>query len=94
MTAKENLWDLVENFVSGKYKAKDFCSKFSQIYNLEQDYNTLSEKELFLFKYLGNMVDRFSDCEEDLKIPDLFCSEKNILKLAKRIIAQRGVTKE
>ncbi len=94
MTAKDHLWHLIENFVSGNDKAKDFCFKFSQIYNCELDPNTLGEKDFFLLKCLDNMVERFSDCEEYLKIPELFCSEKDILRFASRIFTRKDIAKK
>ncbi len=89
MTPREKLWYLVENFVFGKYKAREFCSEFSQIYNFEMDYNTLSEKEHLLFEELCDMADRFSDYEEDLKIPNVFYSDKDIFKFASNVVAQK-----
>ena len=81
MTAKDHLWHLIENFVSGSDKAKDFCFKFSQIYNCELDPNTLGEKDFFLLKCLDNMVERFSDCEEIFKDPRTLLFRKRYSKI-------------
>lgn len=89
MTPKGKLWYMVENFMSGKYKVREFCSEFSRIYNFEIDYNTLNEKEHKLFKELCDMADRFSDYEEDLKIANVFCSEQDIFKFANNVVAQK-----
>ena len=71
MTEKEQLWYLIRGLMEGTYEIETFCSEFTRIYNLETDYEKLSRDENTRFKELRNMTARFSDDEEELKIP--FC---------------------
>ena len=79
MTEKEQLWYLIDGVLNGSYDIKTFCSEFSRIYDLEVDYEQLSEQENIEFGDLCEMAGRFSDDDEELKIPNMYYSKKNIL---------------
>lgn len=79
MTEKEQLWYLISGVLNGVYDIKTFCSEFTRIYDLEIDYEQLSEAENIEFADLCEMTGRFSEDEEDLKIPNVYYSEDNIL---------------
>ena len=78
MTEKEQLWYLIRGLMEGTYEIETFCSEFTRIYNLETDYEKLSRDENTRFKELRNMTARFSDDEEELKIPNVYFSEEKI----------------
>ena len=71
--------------LDGSYQVKIFCSEFTRIYDLEVDYEQLSELENKEFGDLCEMVGRFSADEEELKIPNMFFSEESILNKAKYV---------
>ena len=85
MTAKEQLWYLINGLIEGTYERGIFCSEFTRIYNLETDYQTLSEKENTMFKELRNMAARFSDDEEELKLPNIYFGGETIRNKVKEI---------
>ena len=85
MKEKEQLWYLINNLIEGKYTINVFCNEFTRIYDLEVDYNKLSDDENLLFSELSSMTSRFSDNKEDLKIPNMYYSENDILKKVKEI---------
>lgn len=65
---------------------------------METDYQDLSQKEYQCFDERSDMAARFSDNEDELKIPNLYFSEweilsktkcvKKILDLSKRTVEQ------
>ena len=84
-TEKEQLYYLINGVLDGSYQVKIFCSEFTRIYDLEVDYEQLSELEYKEFGDLCEMVGRFSADEEELKIPNMFFSEESILNKAKYV---------
>ncbi|WP_028235175.1 hypothetical protein [Pseudobutyrivibrio sp. MD2005] len=87
MTEKEQLWYLIDKLLDDKYQIKDFCNEFTRIYDLEVDYDELSTLENKLFNELSSMTSRFSENEEDLKIPNMYYNEKDIISKAKEIVS-------
>ncbi len=85
MTEKEQLLYLINGVLNGSYDIKTFCSEFTRIYDLEVDYEQLSEKEHNEFRDLCEMTGRFSDDDEELKIPNMYCSKQNILDKARYV---------
>ena len=79
MTEKEQLWYLINGVLDGSYDIKTFCLEFTRIYDLEVDYDKLSEQENSEFGDLCGMAGRFSDDEEELKIPQMYYSGDQIL---------------
>ena len=45
MTKKEQLYYLINGVLDGSYQVKTFCSEFTRVYDLEVDYEQLSELE-------------------------------------------------
>lgn len=78
MTNKEKLYSLIHSLIQESYDIKLFCNEFSQIYDLELDYTTLTPLENSLFNELSELTGRFSDNAEDLKIPNVYYSEQDI----------------
>ena len=85
MTEKEQLWYLINRVLNGTYDIKAFCSEFTRIYNLEVDYEQLSEKENNEFGDLCEMAERFSDDDYELKIPNMYYSKEQILDKARYV---------
>ncbi|EAH0975970.1 hypothetical protein D4W81_10655, partial [Listeria monocytogenes] len=48
------------------------------IFDLEIDYDELSKEEYTILGNVSDMVARFSDSVEDLKLPNVYYSEKQI----------------
>lgn len=80
MTEKEKLYYLINGVLNGSYQIEVFCNEFTRIYNLEVDYSQLSKEENIEFSDLSDMAGRFSDNEENLKIPNMFFSKEDIWK--------------
>ena len=43
MTENEQLYYLINGVLDGSYQVKTFCSEFTRVYDLEVDYEQLSE---------------------------------------------------
>lgn len=85
MTQKEKIWYLINGVISGSYEVNIFCDEFVRIYGLETDYTRLTEQETHKFKELFEMASRFSEYEEDLKIPNMYFSGEEVLQKAKEV---------
>ena len=85
MSKKEQLWYLIDGVLEGSYDIKTFCDEFVRIYNLEVDYASLSQKERETFKEIRGMTARFSDNDEELKIPAMYFSKDEIMCRVKEI---------
>ena len=85
MTKQEQLWYLIVGILEGSYNINTFCSEFERIYNLEIDYNELTDKENDQFSDLCEMAERFSDKEDELNIPNMYFSEEDIINKVKEI---------
>lgn len=85
MTEKRQLWYLIDGVLNGTYDIKTFCSEFTRIYGLEVDYKQLTEQENKEFGDLCEMAGRFSDDEDELKMPNIYYSKKSILDKARYI---------
>ncbi|KAF5063588.1 hypothetical protein DSECCO2_293080 [anaerobic digester metagenome] len=78
MTSKEKLIYLIKKYLEGNYSTLDFCNLFVVYHRDMADEETLSE---FSEKWLGDLSEicaRFSDSPEDLSIPNVYFSEKEI----------------
>lgn len=85
MKEKEKLYYLIDGVLNGSYQVKTFCTEFTRIYDLEVDYEQLSELENAEFRDLCKMASRYSDDEEELKIPNMYYSKEEILNKAKYV---------
>ena len=85
MTLRDKLWELIAALVNNACNIQQFCDDFSRIYNLEIDYKILSDEEKDQFGDLCDMADRFSDDEDDLALPNVYFSEKQIRDRAQEI---------
>ena len=85
MTEKEQLWYLINGVLNDTYDIKTFCSELTRKYELEVDYEQLSEQENSEFGDLCEMAGRFSDDDDELKIPNMYYSKENILEKARYV---------
>lgn len=83
MSEKEKLQYLVNGLLSGSYAIETFCDEFTRIYNLELDYDTLTNEENVLLGELAEMAGRFSDDADELMIPNMYCSKAEIIERIK-----------
>ena len=85
MSDREQLWYLINGLLKGAYSPSTFCNEFSRIYDFETDYEHLSLLERKNFAELSEMVSRFSDDADELKIPNMYFSENEIIEKVKSI---------
>ena len=90
MEAKEKLYYLLTEFQKGKYDTDIFCDQFTIVYDTEMDYGLLSEVENKLFNELSIITARFSPYEEDLKIPNVYYSEKEVKSKVREVLDRLG----
>ena len=73
MTKREWLWRLIRSLLDGQVSIITFCNDFTRIYNLEIDYDELTEEEHLAFGELCTIAGRFSEFEEDFaKYPGVY----------------------
>lgn len=78
MTKKEQLYFLLNGLDNGEIEINNFTNQFMKIFDLEIDYDELSKEEYTILGNVSDMANRFSDSEEDLKLPNVYYSEKQI----------------
>lgn len=90
MQNKKIIYHLINEYLSGKIDAENFCSEFHKYYDLQINLEVLNETETKLFAEISIVASRYSNFEEDLKkYPQVFYTEtelKNLLIDAKRIL--------
>ena len=85
MSEKEQLYYLLKHYYEDDYTTGVFVDEFDRIYNLEVDYTTLSDEENKLMGELSVITGRFSPCEEELKIPNVYFSESDVKQKATEV---------
>lgn len=81
MEAKDQLYYLLKNVKIGKYDMKAFCDLFTVTFNVECDYEELSQTEMNVFSELEQYTCRYSPFEEDLRnYPNAYYDEETIKK--------------
>ena len=65
---KRQLYWLMDNYLSGKFTAKTFCTEFYYSYDLEIDTDVFSNSEEKLLSLLSTVSGCFSEFEEDHKL--------------------------
>ncbi|AQP60432.1 hypothetical protein [Listeria monocytogenes] len=78
MTKKEQLYFLLNGMDNGEIEINTFINQFIKIFDLEIDYDELSKDEYTILGNVSDMAARFSDSEEDLKLPNVYYSEKQV----------------
>ena len=87
MDLREQLHYLMEGVLKGTYDVQTFCDEFIRIYNFEEGYEQLSQKEKILYRELCEIAGRFSDDIEDLKLPNVYYSAEEVLGKVKEVEA-------
>lgn len=85
MTGREKLMYLINGLLEGEYDISVFCDEFSRIFDLEMDYEELTEEEMKELSDLSDMAGRFSDDENDLKMPCVYFDKTDVIEKAKYI---------
>lgn len=85
MTGREKLLYLMNGLLEGSYEITIFCDEFSKIFDLEMDYAELNEEEMKELSDLSEMAGRFSDDENDLKMPCVYFDKTDIIEKVKYI---------
>lgn len=75
---KEQLYFLLNGLDNGEIEINTFINQFIKIFDLEIDYDELSKDEYTILGNVSDMAARFSDSEEDLKLPNVYYSEKQV----------------
>ena len=78
MTDREKLHYLIKEYIKGSYPCSEFCDEFTVQYDIKTDYTTLSDEENECFNVLSEISARFSDDNEDLKIPNVYFAKKHL----------------
>jgi hypothetical protein len=80
-TDKRRIYQLIDMYLSGKINESTFCHEFYCSYDLELDYNTLTEDEYKSFYELSEITIRFSEFEEDIKkYPGVYYTKNELKK--------------
>ena len=90
MYEKDKLRYLVDGLLNDLYEIGTFCDEFTRIYNLELDYDELTNEENVLFGELAEMAGRFSDDVDELMIPNMYCNKEEIIEKARISREQLG----
>ena len=85
MSPKEKIYYLIREYINGNYETEIFCDEYTQIFNIELDYDTLNEEQYKLLEELSVFTARFSPFEEDLKIPNVYFSEEQVVTKVKEV---------
>lgn len=91
MTGKEKLYYLLVEFQKGNYSITTFCDLFSEIFELEINYDSLNNEEYKLFSDLETKTARFSEFEEDLKIPNVYFSAEQVKETINEVVNQLSI---
>jgi hypothetical protein len=62
---KKRLYWLINQYLSKKISASTFCDEYYYCYGLELDHSSLNDKEAKVFSELADIVNRYSEFEED-----------------------------
>jgi hypothetical protein len=76
---KRKLYWLIVEYLNNHVTARIFCDEFYYCYDLELDFDCLTEKESDAFLSLSNVVSRFSEFEDDIrKYPGTYFTEQQL----------------
>ncbi len=80
-TDKRRIYQLIDMYLAKKIDEITFCSDFVSSYDLELDYETLTEEEHIAFSELGKIASRFSEFEEDIKkYPGIYYTKDDLMQ--------------
>lgn len=79
MNKKEELYYLLNEVANNNYTMQNFVSEFTRIFELEIDYDDLTDDEYKCFEKISMMSSRFSSIPEDLKLTNVYFSKSQIM---------------
>jgi hypothetical protein len=80
-TDKRWIYQLIDMYLDKKINESTFCHEFYCSYDLELDYDTLTEDEYKAFYELSEIAIRFSEFEEDIKkYPGIYYTKEELKK--------------
>ncbi len=89
---KRRIYQLIDMYLTQKIDEAAFCADFVPSYDLELDYDTLTDEEHRAFAELGQIASRFSEFEEDIKkYPGVYYTKED---LRQKIIETREKLKK
>jgi hypothetical protein len=78
---KRRIYQLIDMYLAEKIDEATFCSDFIPSYDLELDYDTLTDEEHQALSELGKIASRFSEFEEDIKkYPGIYYTKNELKK--------------
>ncbi len=84
-TDKRRIYQLIEQYSSGKINESTFCNEFYYSYDLELDYETLLKDEYEEFYNLSLVTRRFCESEEDIKKhPGVYTTKDELNQIVKQ----------
>ncbi|ELK43837.1 hypothetical protein BAG01nite_39800 [Brevibacillus agri] len=91
-TPKERLYWLIELYQQNEIELPRFCDEFSYTYNIDLDYDELTELEREMFRNLAGIASRFSPFEEDHKLdPKAFYKEEDVREMVKLVVGKLNI---
>jgi hypothetical protein len=76
---KRRIYQLIDMYLAQKINEAAFCADFIPSYDLELDYDTLTDEEHLVFSELGKIAGRFSGFEEDIrKYPGVYYTKEEL----------------
>lgn len=87
---KQEIYLLIQKYLSKKITPKIFCDEYYRCYDLELDLDLLTDLEKILFAELSIVTSRFSHFKEDIDaLPNVYFTEedlnKKIIEVDKRL---------
>ncbi|WP_439444160.1 hypothetical protein ACSMFR_05895 [Listeria aquatica] len=78
MTDKKRLYYLLNGLQNRTVDINSFVDQFVKIFDLDIDYNELTENEYKIMGEVSERAARFSDSLEDLELPNVYYNEEQI----------------
>jgi hypothetical protein len=81
MDSKEKLYSLIIDFIHNRIYINQFCEMFSDTYNLEIDYDSLTIIENQLLGELSRIAYGYTDNEDEIKnCPQYYFTDKQVVE--------------
>ena len=76
---KRRIYQLIDMYLLDDIDESMFCDEFYYSYDLELDFDTLTEEEHKIFYELSKITSRFSNFEEDIKqYPGVYSTREEV----------------
>ena len=76
---KRRIYQLIDMYLAEKIDEIAFCTAFVPSYDIELDYDTLTDEEYQALSELARIASRFSEFEEDLKnYPNIYYTKEEL----------------